>query len=89
MRVFENRVLRRIFGPKRDEVTGGWIFQWKKRSMCTTFYFLISRLVHEVLVRRLGGIYADFLPGIYQDRIFIINKKFHYIISVYSNINTV
>jgi hypothetical protein len=24
VRVFENRVLRRIFGPKRDEVTGGW-----------------------------------------------------------------
>jgi hypothetical protein len=23
-RVFENRVLRRIFGPKRGEVTGGW-----------------------------------------------------------------
>jgi hypothetical protein len=23
-RVFENRVLRRIFGPKRDEVMGGW-----------------------------------------------------------------
>jgi hypothetical protein len=22
--VFENRVLRRIFGQKRDEVTGGW-----------------------------------------------------------------
>jgi hypothetical protein len=22
--VFENRALRRIFGPKRDEVTGGW-----------------------------------------------------------------
>jgi hypothetical protein len=22
--VFENRVLRRVFGPKRDEVTGGW-----------------------------------------------------------------
>jgi hypothetical protein len=22
--VFENRVLRRIFGPKRDEVTGNW-----------------------------------------------------------------
>jgi hypothetical protein len=22
--VFENRVLRRIFGPKRDGVTGGW-----------------------------------------------------------------
>jgi hypothetical protein len=24
MRVFENRVLRRIFGPNRDEVTGEW-----------------------------------------------------------------
>jgi hypothetical protein len=24
LRVFQNRVLRRIFGPKRDEVTGGW-----------------------------------------------------------------
>jgi hypothetical protein len=22
--VFENRVLRRIFGPKRDEATGEW-----------------------------------------------------------------
>jgi predicted Holliday junction resolvase-like endonuclease len=24
LRVFENRELRRIFGPKRDEATGGW-----------------------------------------------------------------
>jgi hypothetical protein len=24
LRVFENRVLRRIFGPKRDGVTAGW-----------------------------------------------------------------
>jgi hypothetical protein len=24
LRMFENRVLRRIFGPKRDEVIGGW-----------------------------------------------------------------
>jgi hypothetical protein len=24
LRVFENRAQRRIFGPKRDEVTGGW-----------------------------------------------------------------
>jgi len=23
LRVFENRVLKRIFGPRRDEVTGG------------------------------------------------------------------
>jgi hypothetical protein len=24
LRVFENRVLRRIFGPKREEITGEW-----------------------------------------------------------------
>jgi hypothetical protein len=24
LRVFENRVLKRIFGPERDEVTGEW-----------------------------------------------------------------
>jgi hypothetical protein len=24
LKVFENRVLKRIFGPKRDEVTGDW-----------------------------------------------------------------
>jgi hypothetical protein len=25
LRVSENKVLRRIFGPKREEVAGGWI----------------------------------------------------------------
>ena len=24
LRVFENRVLRKVYGPKRDEVTGEW-----------------------------------------------------------------
>jgi hypothetical protein len=24
LKVFDNRVLRRVFGPKRDEVTGKW-----------------------------------------------------------------
>jgi hypothetical protein len=24
LRVFENRVLRTIFGPKRDDITGKW-----------------------------------------------------------------
>jgi hypothetical protein len=24
LRVFENRVLRRILGPRRDQVTGNW-----------------------------------------------------------------
>jgi len=29
LRLFENRVLRRIFGPKRDEVT----VEWKKTAL--------------------------------------------------------
>jgi hypothetical protein len=28
--VFENKVLRRIFGPTRDEVSGGWRKQHNK-----------------------------------------------------------
>jgi hypothetical protein len=38
--VFENRVLRRIFGPKRDEVTG----EWRKlhNEEFNGLYFLLS-----------------------------------------------
>jgi hypothetical protein len=30
-RVVENRVLRKIFSPKREEITGGW------RKLCVLF----------------------------------------------------
>jgi hypothetical protein len=35
LRVFENRVLRRIFGPKRDEVTGEWrkLHSWELHNL--------------------------------------------------------
>jgi hypothetical protein len=38
LRVFENRVLRRIFGPKRDEVTGGWrkLHNEELRDFCSS-----------------------------------------------------
>jgi hypothetical protein len=34
--VFENRVLRGIFGPKRDEVTGGWrkLYNEELHNLC-------------------------------------------------------
>jgi hypothetical protein len=35
--VIENRVLRRIFGPKRDEVTGEWRNCIMKTFMVCTF----------------------------------------------------
>ena len=43
LRVFENRVLRRIFGTKRDEVTG----EWRKLHMSLFIYN-----PHPILFRR-------------------------------------
>ena len=43
LRVFENKVLRRIFGPKRDEVTGfGENYIMKSLMMCTPHQILIE-----------------------------------------------
>jgi hypothetical protein len=50
LRVFENRVLRRIFGPKRDEVTGEW-----RRIHNKEFYALYSspNIIRVMKSRRL------------------------------------
>jgi hypothetical protein len=42
LRVFENRVLRRIFGPKREEVTGGWriLHSEKLHNLCSSPYII-------------------------------------------------
>ena len=44
VRVFENRVLRRIFGPKRDEVTGEWR---KLKSRRTKLEVHVARMGRE------------------------------------------
>jgi hypothetical protein len=44
LRMFENRVLRRIFGPKGDEVIGGW------KKNCITRSFITSTL-RQVLLK--------------------------------------
>jgi hypothetical protein len=43
--VFEKRVLRRIFGPKRDEVTGGWrkLHNEELRDLCSSIRIIKSR----------------------------------------------
>ena len=50
VRVFENRVLRRIFGPKRDEVT----CEWRKLHIeeLRDLYFLLN-IVRVVKSRRM------------------------------------
>jgi hypothetical protein len=48
--VFENRVLRRIFGPKRDEVTGEW-----RRLHNEELYYLYSspNIIRVIKSRRM------------------------------------
>jgi hypothetical protein len=44
LRVFENRVLRRIFGPKRDEITGEWRkLHNEELQFCTAPQILLGR----------------------------------------------
>jgi len=56
LRVFENRVLRRVFGPKRDEVTG----EWRKlhNEELSDLYSLpnIVRLVNSRRMRWVGHV---------------------------------
>jgi hypothetical protein len=51
LRVFENRVLRRIFGPKRYEVTGEWR---KLHSEELHNLYLSPDIIRQVNSRRMG-----------------------------------
>jgi hypothetical protein len=48
--VFENRVLRRIFGPKRDEVTGEW---WKLHNEGLHNLYSSPDIISQVKSRRM------------------------------------
>jgi hypothetical protein len=50
LRMSENRVPRRIFGPRRDEVTGGWRKLHNKELH--NLYFLLN-IIRMVKLRRL------------------------------------
>jgi hypothetical protein len=53
LRVFENRVLRRIFGPKRDEVTG----QWRKlHSEELHNLYSSPDIIRQVKANEVGGV---------------------------------
>ena len=50
LRVFENRVLRGVFGPKRDKVTGGWR---KLHNEELSDLYSLSNIVRVVKSRRM------------------------------------
>ena len=48
LRVFQNRVLRRIFGPKRDAVTG----EWRKLHNNDLYYLCCSSTVIWMIISK-------------------------------------
>jgi hypothetical protein len=54
--VFENRVLRRIFGPKRDEVTGEWRKLHNKELHDLYFSLSIIRIIKSQRMRWVGHV---------------------------------
>jgi hypothetical protein len=50
LRVFENRVLRGLFGPKRDEVTGDWR---KLQNEELHNFYSSSDIIRQVKSRRM------------------------------------
>ena len=63
LRVFENRVLRRVFGPKRDGVTGEWI---KLHNEELNDLYSLPNIVRVVKSRRMR--WAGHVARIREDR---------------------
>jgi len=66
LRVFENRVLRRVFGPKRDEVTGEWrkLYNEDLSDLYTLPNFV--RVVKSRRMRRAGHVARMGGRGVYR-----------------------
>jgi hypothetical protein len=69
--VFENRVLRRIFGPKRDEVTGGWRKLHEEELHNLYFSPRVIRMIKSRRMRRAGHVERVRRRRIYIYRILV------------------
>ena len=50
LRVFENRILRRTFGSKRDKVTGEWIRLYNEELYCL---YLSPSIIQVIKLRKM------------------------------------
>jgi hypothetical protein len=57
LRVFENRVLRKIFGTKREEVTGDWrkLRIEELHDLCSS-----TSIIWVIQLRVMGGTFSTF-----------------------------
>ena len=53
LRVFENRLLRKVFGPKKDEVTGEWRELHNKEL--NDLYFSPNIVYYQIKKNKMGG----------------------------------
>ena len=65
MRVFENRVLRGLFGPKRDEVIGKWKKKLHNEELSNLF--CSSNIIPVIKSRRMG--WARHVAGMEKRRV--------------------
>jgi hypothetical protein len=56
MKVLENRVLRRIFGPRRDEVMGGWRKLYNEELRDLYSYPSIIRIIKSRRMKPAGHV---------------------------------
>jgi hypothetical protein len=68
LRVFENKVLRRIFGPKRDEVTGEWRKLHDKKLITRVIKSSRLRWAEHVARRGRAEVYTGFWRGNMRER---------------------
>jgi hypothetical protein len=64
LRVFENRVVRKVFGPKRDEVTGEWR---KLHNEELNVLYSLPNIVRVVKSRRMR--WAEHVARMGEDRV--------------------
>ena len=74
MRVYENRVLRRVFGPKRDEIKGEWR---KLHNEELSYLYSLPNIVRVVKSRRMrwAGHVARMGKGRGVHRVLVGNPK--------------
>jgi hypothetical protein len=76
LRVFENRILRRIFGTKRKKVTGGWrkLHKGELQHLCSSINIVrviksrrMRRVVHATRMGKMKMSYKSLVGNLREE----------------------